>query len=130
MRENVKTMDPQAHADYERAVDKIRDEMAKDGGRYVQVVGEFLTEYLRTHPGAAAAILKEDKTVKGSLGAMRDAARREQSGGVGILDDETAFRIVLGYYGIQADRPEPQAEDPAADDLSLDALLDGVGGVR
>ena len=42
---------------YASAMDKIRDEMAKSKDNYVQVVGEYLTDYLLAHPEAEAALL-------------------------------------------------------------------------
>ena len=88
--------------DYPSAMDKLRDEMAMDGGRYVQVVGEYLTGYLIDHPEAEAAILDKDKTIQGSLKAMESEARKVKTGNVAVLDDATGFRIVREYFGIGA----------------------------
>ena len=86
---------------YASAMDKLRDEMAENAGnRYVQVVGEYLTDYLLDHPEAEAAILAEGKSIKGSLSAMEAEARKVKVGSVAVLDDETGFRIVRGYFGI------------------------------
>lgn len=132
MTEAAKTI-PQAHADFDRAIDKIRDEMAKDGGRYAQVVGDYLTGYLRGHPAAAGKILEKGKTIAGSLEAMREEASKVKQGSVAVLDDETAFGIVLAYFGIKGTgnreqgtgmaggaTPPLQSDDGA---LDLDALL-------
>lgn len=124
--ESTKTINPQAPADYDRAIDKIRDEMAQSKSCYVSAVGEFLTEYLRGHRSAAGAILAAGKSIKGSLEAMSGEAKRHKEGNMAVLDGKTAFGIVLRYYGIsgQPDEPEPQAgERDQEDDLSLDALL-------
>ena len=127
---------PQAIAE---AMDKIRDEMAKEKGAYVRVVGEYLTLHLQDHPEDAAAILAKDKTIRGSLAQVKAAARKEKDeDGVAALSDEAAFGIVLQYYGIAAtggagpvDKPKPKPE-PAKptpmDDLSLDALLERLPG--
>ena len=121
---------PQASADFNRAIDKIRDEMARKGTTYVRVVGEYLTEHLRRHPEHAAAILEKDRDIAGSLHKMRSEAEKRKEGGVAVLDDETAFGIVLEYYGIQAApaartaaKPQAPADDP---DLDLDSLLGGI----
>lgn len=96
-----KTTSPPA-AEYASAMDKIRDEMAKSSNaRYVQVVGEFLTGYLQTHPEAEGAILTRGKSIAGSLFAMREEAEKVKEGNVAVLDDQTAFGIVLGYFGIK-----------------------------
>lgn len=83
---------PQAIAE---AMDKIRDEMAKEKGAYVRVVGEYLTERLQDHPEDAAAILAKGKTIQGSLAQVQAAAQKEAVGGVAVLSDEAAFGIVL-----------------------------------
>lgn len=129
-----------ANADvFGKAIDKIRDEMAASKSRYVQVVGSMLTEYVQTHAGCEEKILAKDKTIAGSLGAMRDEAKKTAQGGVGVIDDQQGMEIVLGYFGIKSDEAEQggvgktaEAESvrkPAAeqnDELSLDALLGGL----
>lgn len=90
--------------EYASAMDKLRDEMAKNGGRYVQVVGEYMTAYLLQHPEAEVAILSEGKTIAGSLKVMEDEARKVKTGNVAVLDDQTAFGIVLQYYGIEEEQ--------------------------
>lgn len=91
---------------YASAVDKIRDEMAKGKGRYVQVVGEYLTDYLLGHTEAEAAILDSKKSIAGSLEEMKKEARKEAVNGCGVLDDQTAFGIVLKYFGIKGEATE------------------------
>ena len=87
--------------EYACGMDKIRDELAKDSRQYVQVVGEFLTGYLLKHPEAEEKIMAQGKSIAGSLRAMEDAARKVKQGSVAVLDDRTAFGIVLGYFGIE-----------------------------
>ena len=138
-------------APYASAMDKIRDEMAASKERYVQVVGEYLTGYLLEHPDAEAAILNSDKTVRGSLKAVEDYARKHKEGSVGIVDDATAFRLVLEYFGVKGDAaaagtssdirsgepcsprspvqtaPQTPAEtSPEPDPFDLDALMGGA----
>lgn len=115
---------------FDRAIDRLRDEMAKNRQKYVQVVGEYLTEHLQGHPEAAGAILEKGKTIAGSLAAMRAEAKKGAEGGVGILDDETAFGIVLEYFGIHdspAQPPDGEIKPPQtpaeSDPFDLDALL-------
>lgn len=92
--------------EYACGMDKIRDELAKDPRQYVQVVGEFLTGYLLKHPEAEEKIMAEGKSIGGSLRAMEDAARKVKQGSVAVLDDRTAFGIVLGYFGIEGEDGE------------------------
>jgi hypothetical protein len=102
MATKTKEKTPSPPVEYASAMDKLRDEMAKNGGRYVQVVGEYMTAYLLQHPEAEAAILTEGKTIVGSLKVMEDEARKVKTGNVAVLDDQTAFGIVLQYYGLNA----------------------------
>lgn len=102
------------------AIDKIRDEMAtKSKDNYVQYVGDYLTDYLKTHPGEAEKILTEGKTIAGSLSVMKEEARKNQSSGCGVLSDKEGFEIVLKYFGI-----EPGAKTAGACGfVSVDDLL-------
>lgn len=99
---------------YASAMDKLRDEMAENAGnRYIQVVGEYLTDYLLDHPEAEAAILTEGKSIKGSLSAMEAEAKKVKVGSVAVLDDQTAFGIVRGYFGIVEGERRETSSDPA-----------------
>ena len=136
--------------EYASAMDKLRDEMAKDADNYVQVVGEYLTDYLLQHPEAEEAMLDKAKSIKGSLDAVRKEAQKVKQGNVAILDDKTVFGIVLGYYGLKSvpdvlkkaenvpasteakpdrngdrsgDYQSPQSPPTTADPFDLDALL-------
>ena len=96
--------------EYASAMDKIRDEMAKSKNNYVQVVGEYLTDYLLAHPEAEAALLDKGKSIKGSLEAARKEAEKVQQGNVAVLDDRTVFGIVLGYFGLKSEPEMPKTE--------------------
>jgi len=89
--------------EYASAMDKLRDEMAKSKDKYVEVVGEYLTDYLLAHPEAEAALLDKGKSIKGSLAAVRKEAEKVKTGNMAILDDRTVFGIVLGYFGLKSE---------------------------
>jgi len=89
--------------EYASAMDKIRDEMAKSKDNYVQVVGEYLTDYLLAHPEADAALMDKGKSIKGSLETVRGEAQKVRKGNVAVLDDRTVFGIVLGYFGLKSE---------------------------
>ena len=89
--------------EYASAMDKIWDEMAKSKDKYVQVVGEYLTDYLLAHPEAEAALLDKGKSIKGSLATVRKEAEKVKTGNMTILDDRTVFGIVLGYFGLKSE---------------------------
>lgn len=95
-------------------MEKLRNEMAQNpDNKYVQVVGDFLLDYLRKHP----AELPADKTIKGSLDAMREEARKNQSGGVGVLTPDEGFEIVLRYFGFEQQEQRSQGLDVTLEDL-------------
>ena len=119
---------------YNKAMDKIRDEMAKATDA-VCMVGEIVTLYLQSEPANAEKILQDGKTIKGAYGAMRDYAREKRK--ECMTPDEAAENIAK-YYGMEParimdmwqavkdeqpqekEKPQARAE---ADDLDLDALL-------
>ena len=120
--------------DFDKAMERIRDEMAKNSQRYVQVVGEYLTEYLQKHPEAAKKLASGKKSISGSLAAMRKEAEKQKEGNVAVLDDAEAFGIVLRYYEAEplparaeketAPDKRRRAEKAAeADPFDLDALM-------
>lgn len=96
--------------EYASAMDKLRDEMAKSKDKYVQVVGEYLTDYLLAHPEAEAALLEKGKSIKGSLETVRKEAEKVKQGNVAVLDDRTVFGIVLGYFGLKSEPDVIKAE--------------------
>lgn len=126
-------------SEQEKAMDLIRDELAKAGDNPgLAVLGEYLTERLRADPGIAAAVLKLEKPIKSGFDAIRDHARKIARGGCAVVDDRTGFGIACKKWGIPEDgekNPAPiaapamlvQAQAPARDDFDLDALL-GVSG--
>lgn len=135
---------------YASAMDKLRDEMARGKDRYTQVVGEYLTEYLQAHPEAEAAFMDAGKSIAGSLDAVKAEARKTAVNNVGVLDDQTAFGIVLKYFGVKGQKkdgavsaPGPSERLPAAgmafgvaqtpaeapDLFDLDALIEGGGAL-
>lgn len=105
--------------EYPSAIDKIRDEMAMNGQRYVQIIGEYLTEYVQARPEAGEKILAKDKDIQGSIHWIRAEAEKHKEGNVGIVDDETAFGIVLKYFGITP------SQSPSAPALPLTGASQG-----
>lgn len=126
---------------YERAMDKIRDEMAKSKGA-VCMVGEIVTLYLMADEGNAERILQEGRTLAGAYGKMRDLAKQKRQE---CFDADEAAGIFAEYYGFEKQsvndlweaaqerrNAKPQApanlrtsglQESAIDDLDLDALL-------
>lgn len=80
---------------------KLKEEMDKSKkDTYVQVVGEFLMKYIELNPGLAEKIMNKEKTIKKSLDAMKEAARKKKVGNCAVLADQEGFEIVLKYYDI------------------------------
>ena len=153
-----KNTNPQANAAYEAAVDKLRDEIAKETGQTnAAMVGEILHGLLRLRPELAEKILADDKTIAGAADAMKAEVKKRTHGRDGGMHIFEGMRIVLGYYGIEgvdnsailnasammfmggsaamempvaaAPAPEPKKEPASsADEFDLDALLAATGG--
>lgn len=86
----------------DKAIKKIKDEMAKDKNPYVNVIGEFLLNHLNINPGAAEKILDDKKSIIKSLDEMKNAAEKKKVGNCAVLTDQEGFEIVLKYYGIES----------------------------
>ena len=135
---------PQTSADYTRAIDKIRDEMAgKRIQSEIQALGEIMTALLQTHPAWAEQVLAEGKTLAGAYKAMEAFARSNHKGTCYAMGPDTAQKVIFKYYGIEAEEPvnmygvfmpepaqpepkQPEPEKPEADPFDLDALLGGI----
>lgn len=114
------------------AIDKIRDEMAKEKpGSPVAEVGEMVTEMLTAAPEIAPAIMAKGKTLKGAYEAMESAAKKKGGSRVCIGPREAA-KIVMEYYGFNAAIPQTPAPAPTPtpapvkDEFDLDAMLGGL----
>jgi hypothetical protein len=124
----------------EKAKAKLQDEMDKaKNNHYVQVVGDYLLQYLDKNPGTAESILAKEKTIAKSLDAMRNDASKKKVGNCAMFTPDEGFAIVMKYYGIKDAstpakvdyavgnyRPQPAAPapKPAADfDIDLEDLL-------
>ena len=113
----------------DNAIKKLTDEMEKaQGNAYINHVGAFLIGHIKFHPDHAEKILAEGKTIHGSLAAMRDEAKKKQSGGCSVLTDQEGFEIVLKYFGIDGSAPASEAgqappEKKQRFEVNLDDLL-------
>lgn len=82
-----------------KAIQKIQAEMdANTNNPYVQVIGEFLLQYLPDHIDLAEKIMEEKKSIASSLDAMRKVAEKKRVGDVAVLTDEEGFETVLAYF--------------------------------
>lgn len=115
----------------EQALARIHEEMDKNkDNEYVQCVGAYLADYLRSNPGAAAAILVEGKTIAGSLDAMRKVAEGKKKGNMAVLTPAEGYKAVLDYYDIRGAQPaagQPMVQPPVSKpgfSVSLTDLLE------
>lgn len=121
----------------EQAKAKLTAEMEKaKNNSYVQVVGRFLMQHLKTDPGAAEKIMDADKTIFKSLNAMRNEAEKKKVGNMAMFTPQEGFEIVMKYFGIEGaapaqpayqESPKPVPKPKTSTDFSvnLDDLLGG-----
>lgn len=87
----------------EQAIAKLKAEMeANKTNAYVQAIGQFLIEHVKSNPASAEKIMANSKTVAGSLDAMRKEAEKKRTGNFAILTPQEGFSIALEYFGIDA----------------------------
>ena len=123
---------------YDRAMDKLRDEMAETKNEAISAVGEMMTMILQERPDMAERILQEGKTIDGAYNAMYELAKKEQKGGCFCIEPLRAIRIAMEYYGKTITDAEAfdiimggtRAKEPGKkqateeNSLDLDALLE------
>ena len=138
----------QTSADYNAAMDKLRDEMALSKDQALGAIGEIMTALLQAAPEWAGAILAKGKTLLGAYAALEEYARKNRGGKNCVyVPPDTAQEVICGYYGIKVEgetggttggpteattSPAPaghpplkgRAEEP--DPFDLDALLEGI----
>ena len=99
-------------------MDAVRDGMAANTeNKSLCLLGDLLTDWMLKNQRHAAAATTDGKTLKGAMDAVRDEAKKHQTGNCGIVSDQDALQIALGYFGIKQESKAP------ADTLDLDALL-------
>jgi hypothetical protein len=84
----------------EKAIEKLKAEMEKNKDSYVQIIGNYLEQYIKLHPEEAEKILGEGKTIAKSLDEMTNAVRKKAVNGRAMLTDQEGYEIVLKYFGI------------------------------
>lgn len=82
------------------AIEKLTKEMMKMNDPFSQAIEEHLTG-ICTSDTIAAKILQEGKSLKGACDSIREVAKKNAVGGVGVVSDENAYRIAEEYYGIK-----------------------------
>jgi len=110
---------------YEKAIEKIRDEMAVNAEESVVVeIGELLCHWLSRHRSAAAAVIAEGKTLTGAAKTLEEEARKIAGGKrCAAIGPEAAQKIVLRYFGL--DDSQKASVTRGGFEVSLDELLEG-----
>lgn len=114
------------------AIQRIQNEIdSEKDNPNIRVIGEFMIEYIKRYPSAAAVVCTDGKFLSGAYKALEDYARKKPRHGnsVAIAPDE-GFEQVLKYFGIEHDPQKGAviqsrflsgAEPPAAEtEFSLD----------
>lgn len=90
----------------EKAIEKIKKEMEECKDSNITVIGEFLLKQLEINKSAAEAIVKEGKTIKGSLEFMQSEAlkkvKEKKGRQVVAFSPIEGFRIVCKYFDFEA----------------------------
>lgn len=91
------------------AIEKINAEMQKNpADRYTEIVGHYVIDRCMDE-AAAARVAEKDKTLKGAMAAVREKARKAQSGSVAVLLPADVFGAVDKYFGLPTDLSAQQA---------------------
>lgn len=90
--------------EFDRAVDHIRDEMAKAKSTNVQALGEIMTALLQARPEIAGAILADGKTLGGCWAAMEAYAKKHKTGNSYAMGPDTAQAVICEYYGFSMEK--------------------------
>ena len=111
---------------HNRAMDRLRDMIAKTKSPLEKDIGELITEAM-PRLGDAEGLLNEKKDLKGAANALTEHARRKsresKESGVYVGPGE-ALPVLLEYFDLK-ETAEEAAPKPA-DQFDLDALLGGL----
>ena len=83
-----------------KAIEKITKEMeSAKNNPYVQLVGQYLIDNIKE--SSSENIIKDGKTIIGSLKHMENVARKVKVGSVAVLTPEQGYAAVMEYYEIK-----------------------------
>ena len=113
---------------YMEALDKLRDEMAKEAKNPgIQYLGQWLTRELERNAGAAEKILAEGKTLKGAFDAIRKYAEKNRTGNFAFVPPEKGIDLAADYYGLGKQETQALGEPAkSSSSFDLDELLEGL----
>lgn len=114
----------------EQAMAKLQAELRVDGVHpYVSAIGNFLLDFLKDNPTEAEKIMVKDKTIVGSMKALRKEGEKVKVDNCAILTPEQGYEIVLGYFGIKTTAAVPNVNSLATS-IQNDALKEPVNASK
>lgn len=84
-----------------KAIEKIKEEIEKNKNPYTEIIGDYVIRHIDINPQVSEAIVNGEKTIAGSLKAMRHEASKVKKDNVAVLTDEQGFKIVRDYFGFE-----------------------------
>lgn len=102
---------------------KIQDEMKKANNPYITLIGQYLLDHVNANPDDADKLSAKDKSIKGSLEAMRKLAEKKKVGNVAVLTDEEGFTAVRNYFGLKGDPVAPVTPNAVTQSAEKEADL-------
>ena len=115
---------------YDRAMDRVRDEMARAKMGGVQGVGEVVTDLLPQMPALAAAVMEDGKTLEGCFKELEKYAREHKKGNSYYMPPGEAMGLILKYYGIESGEVEaPKVTTEVSKVTTATGEADAIHGV-
>ena len=108
------------------AIEKLKNEMNENNDdAYIQAIGQFLIQQIEKVESAAEAILATDKTIKNSLEAMKNEAKKKAVNGFAMFTPDVGFALVLKYFDIKNEKNEiPEVKVPVKKSSRFEVKLD------
>lgn len=97
-----------------KSVRKLTEEAKQEKHPYVKIIVDFLVDHINNNPDFGKYILRQDRTVVGSLEYVKGFAKEQQLNGVAVMADDVVFAHVLKYFKLK-ELPKPKvAPRPAS----------------
>jgi|GEM_PF-2278276 len=112
------------------AINKIKSEMEANQEPYIQIVGTYLLGYLEQHDDFTECVMVGNKTIKGSVEAMRKVAEGRKVNQVAVLSDKEGFKIVVDYYCEKPKDVEATEEIEEKEVVDESSVVTNVGGLE
>lgn len=108
------------------AIEKLKNEMNENNDdAYIQAIGQFLIQQIEKVESVAEAILATDKTIKNSLEAMKNEAKKKAVNGFAMFTPDEGFALVLKYFDIKNEKNEiPEVKVPVKKSSRFEVKLD------